>query len=40
MKLLLKRYFEGPHYTCGHLFVETLVAAPAEERDVYHPGCP
>ena len=40
MKLLLKRYFEGPHYTCGHLFVETLVPSPADARDVYHPGCP
>lgn len=40
MKLLLKRYFEGPLYTCGHLFVETLVPAPEEERDVHHPGCP
>ena len=40
MKLLLKRYYEGSLYTCGHLFIQTLVAAPAEERDVHHPGCP
>jgi len=40
MKLLLKRYFLGPHYTCGHLFIQTLVPVPEGEQDVHHPGCP
>lgn len=32
MKLLLKRYFEGPQYICGHLFREALV--PIEQGQV------
>ena len=32
MKLLLKRYYEGPQYICGHLFREVMV--PIEDGQV------
>lgn len=42
MNFLLKRYFEGPQYTCGHLFQEVLVPNEDGQTDSMSiaTGCP
>jgi hypothetical protein len=42
MKFLLNRYFEGPYFTCGHLFQEIFVPTEAgqEPPKSATEGCP